>query len=100
MNLLRHRRGEHSGIRSGISRHLLLIKLLSDPQRLIGADLEKFGTVVLQLCQIIQERRIPGLLLFLQLLHHRNARRLLLQITDKGVRIFFLQKSVIFIEQR
>ncbi len=54
----------------------------------------------MQFRQIVQKRRIPGLLLFFQLLHHRNAHRLLLQITDKGIRIFFLQKTVILIEQR
>ena len=42
MYLLRHRCGQHSGIRSGISHHLLLVEFLCNPQRLIGTDLKVF----------------------------------------------------------
>ena len=45
--------GQDSGVCPRIRHQLLLIEFLDDPQRLIRADLEALGTVVLELRQII-----------------------------------------------
>mgnify|MGYP006990119149 CR=1 FL=1 len=53
-----YRGGQHPGVRTGIGHHLFFIQLLHDPQSFVGTDLEQFGTIVLQLCQIVQKGRI------------------------------------------
>ena len=99
-DLLCHRCGQDSGIRPRIGHKLLLIQFLDDPQRLIGADLEPAGTVILQLRQIVKERRI--LLLFL--LFHRfdpaGKRLLLRQIRDQRPGVLLFLKPVFFIQLR
>ena len=63
--LLCHGTGEHPRVRSGICHQLFLIQLLYELERLIGAYLESLGAVILYLGEIVEQRRILRLLLFL-----------------------------------
>ena len=58
-----HGRRQDAGICPGIGGQLLLIELLGHGQGLVGTDLEKAGAVILELGQVVEERRI-FLLLF------------------------------------
>ena len=94
VNLLGHRRGQHPGVRPGISHHLFLIQFLHDAQGLVGADLEQLGTIILQFRQIIQKGRILVLLLPGDGLHYRIAGKLVNQ--RLGVLLFL--KAVFLVE--
>ena len=63
--LLCHGTGEHPRVRPWICHQLFLIQLLYELERLIGAYLESFGAVILYLGEIVEQRRILRLLLFL-----------------------------------
>ena len=98
-DLLRHRRGKHAGVRSGIGGQLLFIKLLGDPQRLVGTELKETGAVVLQLRQIIQKGRVL-LLLFPLDLFNRRGFLIGLQKIDQRLRAFLFQEAVFFVKKR
>ena len=98
-DLLRHRRRKHAGVRSGISGQLLFIKLLGDPQRLVGTELKEAGAVVLQLRQIIEKGRV--FLLFFPLdLFDRRGFLIGLQKIDQRLRAFLFQETVFLVKKR
>ena len=68
-DLLRDRRGKHTGVRSRIRHKLLLVQFLRDLQRLIRAQLQRPGTDILKLRQVKKQRRILLLRFLLQLSH-------------------------------
>ena len=69
-DFLCNRGGEHAGIRSGIGRQFFLIKLLCHSKSLVRTDFEKSRAVILQLCQVVEERRILFFLFALDLFDH------------------------------
>ena len=98
-DLLRHSRGKHAGVRSGIGGQLLFIKLLGDPQRLIGTEFKEAGAVVLQLRQIIEKGRV-FLLLFPFDLFDRRGFLIGLQKIDQRLRAFLFQEAVFLVKKR
>ena len=97
-DLLRHCTGEDSCVRSGIGHQFLFIEFLNDLQSLVRADPEPAGTVVLQFRQIIEQRRVPDLLLLLGLqdLRLRNAG----EAPNQFLRVLPFFESILFIELR
>ena len=100
VDLLCHRTGQHSGIRSRIGHQLLFIQFLRKLQRFIRTDLKTFRTFVLKFCQVIQKGRITRLLLPLHRQNQRFLRNDSLQFPNQRFCIFFFLKAVFFIQQR
>ena len=91
---------QNARVRSGISRQLLLIQFLHDAERLVRADLEKSGTVILKLRQIVEQRRILCFLLLLDLFKDRWLYRFFLEKCYEIIGILLFQKTVVFIQKR
>ena len=98
MNFLCHCRGQDPGVRSGVCDHLFLVQLLYDTQGFIRADLEHLRTVVLQFCQVVEQRRVLVLLFSSNALQDDLAHRLLFQMGYQLLRIRFLFKTVFLVE--
>ena len=75
LDLLRHGGREHTRIGTRVSGQLLLVELLRDGEGLIRADLEHLRAVVLQLREIIEQRRILRFLLLRDVGHSRFTRK-------------------------
>ena len=100
VDLLRHRTGKHAGVGSRIGHQLLFIKLLNDLQGLVRTDVEAFRAVVLDLRQVVKQRRVPDFLLLLGLQDLRLGRPDLRQRPDQRLRVLALLEPVFLVELR
>ena len=97
--LLCHSRRKHPGICTGISDQLFLVQLLNHLQRFIRTDFKHPGAVILQLCQVVQQRRVLCLLLFFHLNQTGSKGLCLLQSANQRLCILPFLKSVFLVKQ-
>ena len=75
LDLLRNGGREHTRIGTRVGGQLLLVELLRDREGLIRADLEQLRAVVLQLREVVEQRRILRLLFLRDSGHGRLTRK-------------------------